>query len=233
MSLCPAGATKARADLAAGLRADRDVLQVRIRRGQPAGRRRGEREGGVHAPASADACAPGACPCRSISASRAGAIRGSSPAARARPAASSSRSVAGVAHWPVGVFLAPGRPILPNRMSPICFGEPSEKVSPAISWISASSRASVCAKSPDSRRQDLAVDHDAALLHAGEHVDERPLQRLVDGDAALGRRGAASAAARGAASRPRPRRRSAVALSMSTRSKVDARRARCRRRRRR
>ena len=38
-----------------------------------------------------------------------------------------------VDHWPVFVFAPPGRPILPNRMSPSCFGEPIVKRSPAIS----------------------------------------------------------------------------------------------------
>ena len=46
-----------------------------------------------------------------------------------------------VAQAPVGVFLAPGIASLPNRMSPNCLGEPTLKVSPANSWISASSRA--------------------------------------------------------------------------------------------
>ena len=41
---------KARADLAALRGADRDVLQVRLGRGQPAGRGRGQRIGGVDAP---------------------------------------------------------------------------------------------------------------------------------------------------------------------------------------
>ena len=47
--LVPGRRHEGRADLAAGLRADRDVLQVRIRRGEAPGRRRGEREGGVDA----------------------------------------------------------------------------------------------------------------------------------------------------------------------------------------
>ena len=111
----------------------------RTRRGAPSSSPRARTR---YAPAwSPDACAAAGCRYRSISASRAGAIRGSLRAVRGRPAASSSSSVAGVAHWPDGVFFAPGRPILPNRMSPICFGEPSANFSPAISWISSSSRA--------------------------------------------------------------------------------------------
>ena len=71
-------------------------------------------------------------------------------------------------------------------MSPICFGEPSENVSPAISWISSSSRASDLREIAGEAAEDLPVDQDAALLHAGQHVDQRPLQGLVDRRAALG-----------------------------------------------
>ena len=176
-----------RADLAPGFRADRDVLQVRVGRGEAARRRGREREARCAPVRSRGACAAAACPCRSISASaswrHSRILRGKLMAGLRPVRRAASR---GSPIGPTASSCAPGRPILPNRMSPICFGEPSENFSPAISWISSSSRASVWAKSPESREQDLPVDRDAAHLHAGDHVDQRPLQRLVDGRAVLG-----------------------------------------------
>ncbi len=65
-------------------------------------------------------------------------------------------------------------------MSPICFGEPTLTVSPASVLISACSPPHSCANSPDSRDQNLPVDADTTPLHAREHFQERPLQRLID-----------------------------------------------------
>ena len=149
------------ADLAALLGADRDVLQVRLGGGEPARRRRRQRIGGVH-PAGLRV---------HIARQRVGigrfqlgelppfddpARQLDGPARRGPP---ECRPM--VAHWPVAVFLPPGRPITPNRMSPSCFGEPTLKGWPASSWISASSRAGALRELAGQPRQDLAVDHDA------------------------------------------------------------------------
>ena len=59
-------------------------------------------------------------------------------------------------------------------------------------------------------RQHLAVDRDAAPLHPRQHADQRPFQRLVDRRSCARRRAAASARATAARSRRRfrPNRRS-------------------------
>ena len=77
-------------------------------------------------------------------------------------------------------------------------------------------------------RQHLAVDRDAAPLHARQHRHQRPLQRLVDGRDMLGRPSAASAPATAAASRRRPRRR-IRRPSRSSRSRTAPATCRCRR----
>ena len=150
---------------------------------------------------------PAASRYRSISAWRAGAIPGSCAGSGWPCSASSSSTPAPVAHCPVAVFLAPDSPILPNRMSPSCLGRPMVNFSPAISWISSSSRASDCAKSPDSRDRicrSMAMPRASIRASTG---DQRALQRLVDRGLAFGRESRLQHAARAAASRRHPRRR--------------------------
>ena len=65
-------------------------------------------------------------------------------------------------------------------MSPSCFGEPGLNGAPTILLISSSSRAIVLGEIAGEPRQHVAVDGDAAPLHARQHRDERPLERLVD-----------------------------------------------------
>ncbi len=101
-------------------------------------------------------------------------------------AARSSSTLAPVAQAPVLVFVPPARPNLPNRMSPSCLGEPRLKFSPAMLVHLGLEAAERLGEIAGQARQDLPVDRDAALLHAGEHRHHRPLQRLVDVGHALG-----------------------------------------------
>ncbi len=93
---------------------------------------------------------------------------------------------ASVDQAPVLVRRPPGSENLPNRMSPSCLGEPRLKGSPASLWLSASSRAMSFAKSLESFRRNDGRDHGPGSLHGGEDGNERPLQSLVDGQAAFG-----------------------------------------------
>jgi hypothetical protein len=101
-------------------------------------------------------------------------------------AASSSSTSAPVDQAPVLVLVPPGRPILPNRMSPSCLGEPRLKGSPASS----------CDLVLQPRHAAARTRRTGATGSAGRWMprrsmrastgDQRALQRLVDGGHALG-----------------------------------------------
>ena len=180
--MCPGVGDEGAADLAAFLGADRDVLQVRLGRREPAGRRRRQRVVRVHALG------------RRVDVARqrvgVGRLAASMTCRQSRIfcgsswpcSASSSSTRAPVDHWPVLVLVPPGSPILPNRMSPSCFGLPGLKSARRRArWISASSAGGALRELAREPRQHLAVDRDAAPLHARQHRQQRPLQRLVDG----------------------------------------------------
>ena len=174
------------ADLAAFLGADRDVLQVRLGRRQPAGGGRGERVAGVHALGV-----------------RIDVVRQRVGVGRAQlrhlpPVEDLLRQLvallgevfqhsAPVDHAPVLVLVPPGRPILPNRMSPSCLGLPGLIGAPASLWISSSSPPCFCANSPDSRDSTCRSIEMPRCSMRAEHRHQRPLQRLVDGGDVLGR----------------------------------------------
>ena len=82
---------------------------------------------------------------------------------------------------PVLVLVPPGSPSEPNSTSPSCLGLPGLIGWPAIFWISPSSRSDSLREFAGQPRQHLAVDGNAALLHAREHAHHRPLQRFIDG----------------------------------------------------
>ena len=186
------------ADLASGFRADRDVLQVRLGRRQPSGGGCCERVGGVHALRLG----------MHVLLQRVGIgrfqLRELTPFENllgqrmARPAPVRR---AGSRASPIGRTASswhPGRPILPNRMSPICFGEPSGELLAGHLLdlvFEARKRLGEIARQA---AQDLPVDRDAAHLPCGR--SRRPAAARASRRPSRGARpaGAASAPAIGA-----------------------------------
>ena len=173
------------ADLAPRLGADRDVLQVRFRRGQPAGRRRGERVAGVH-PAGLrvhvglERVGVGRFQLRELAPFEQ-QLRQRVPFRRqilehvraGRPLPGRGLAGAGQAHLAeqhvADLLRRAGRELLAGDLLDLGL-EPGERLGEI-------------ARQP---RQDLPVDGDAAHLHAGDHVDERALEAVVDLGAPLG-----------------------------------------------
>ena len=144
-SWCPGSATKARADLAAFLGADRDVLQVGVGRGQPAGRGRRHREGGVHAAGARVDLRLQRVGIGASSASRAGASRAPAPADRG-PGRRAPRARRRRSHRrPSCPSCRPPRLSSSNRISPSCLGEPMLKAPPG-EVVDRSPRAPRCAR---------------------------------------------------------------------------------------
>ena len=178
------------ADFAAVLGADRNVLQVRIGRRQPAGGGGGERVVRMHAMR------------RRIDEARQRIGIGRFQFRHLAPVEDLLRQFvallgqflerrAPVAHWPVLVLVPPGNCSLPNRISPICFGEPRLT---GLAGECADLGFKACCflgEFAGQPRQHLAVDRDAAPLHLRQHAQERPLQRLVDREAHARRQAAA------------------------------------------
>ena len=177
-----------RADASAFLGADRNVLQVRIVRRQPAGRssrparRWCARDAVSRVHVGRQRVGIGRLQLRELAPLQ-NLLRGSRS-----PAPPDPRAPARVVdHAPVLVFVPPGSLILPNRMSPSCLGaadvELLRRRSPAIS---SSTCAAVCAKSPDSRDSTCRSIEMPRAFHPRQHGHQRPLQRLVDCRQAVG-----------------------------------------------
>ena len=107
--------------------------------------------------------------------------------ARGMPlAASSSRTSAPVAQAPVLVLVPPGRLILSNRISPSCFGEPRLNFSPGVLVGVGLEGGGALGEVAGEPREDLAIDGDAAGLHAGEDGGEGALDGFVERGGVLG-----------------------------------------------
>ena len=131
------------ADLAALRRAHRNVLQVRILRGEAARRGRGQYVARMHAARVGVDIGGQRVGIGTFELGELPPVQGSSAAGRVpRPRVPRERA-ASVLQAPVLVLRPPGRLILSNRISPSCFGEPILKSSPASPRISSSRRAMV------------------------------------------------------------------------------------------
>ena len=99
-----------------------------------------------------------------------------------------------VAQAPVLVFLAPAtsaRPILSNRISPICFGLPRLNGSTGEGVRFVFKRRHALGEVAGELREAVAVYQDAVLFHFGDNWDEWAVLRFIDGRDAFAAKGAA------------------------------------------
>ena len=101
-------------------------------------------------------------------------------------AARSSSRPARVSHWPFLVRLPPGSFNWSNSSSPSWRGLPRLKRTPGQHLHLAFEARDALREARRQPREDVAVDLDARALHVGEHRQQRPLQRLIDGGHAFG-----------------------------------------------
>ena len=173
------------ADAAAFLRADRDVLQIRIGRRQPPGRGDRHRERRMHPPGLRIDLVHQRIGIGAISASPAAAIPGCVSAVPCPCSASACSTEESVPQAPVFIRLPPGSFCSSNSTSPSCFGLPTLNGWPARRWQSCSITAMRRFEIDRHAPQVVGIDLDPGAFHLQQDRHQPPLHLLVQRQAAV------------------------------------------------